>query len=48
LREVTCFIVQRFNIKVKEGFRLESWEEGIEEFFVIRKPALPVVVEARR
>ena len=41
-------MVQRFNFKVKEGFKLESWEEDIEDFFVIKKPALPVAMEARR
>jgi hypothetical protein len=48
LRAVVCFIVQRFDFKVKEGFRMESWEEGIKDFFVIRRPPLPVVVEARQ
>jgi hypothetical protein len=40
-----CFMVQRFNFKVKEGFKLESWKEGLEDFFVIKKLALPVVVD---
>lgn len=47
LRGLVCFIVQTFKFKVKEGFRLESWEEEIADFFVLKKPALPVVVEAR-
>jgi len=47
LRGLVCFMVQTFNFKVKAGFRLESWEENIADFFVIKKPALPVVVEAR-
>ena len=48
LRAVTCFTVQKFNFKAREGFRVESWEEGIKDFFVIKRPALPVVVEVRR
>jgi len=48
LRAVTCFIIQRFDFKPKEGFRMESWEEGIEDYFVAKRPALPVVVEVRR
>jgi hypothetical protein len=27
---------------------LESWEEGIEDYFVVKRPPLPVIVEARR
>jgi len=48
LRAVTCYIIQRFDFKPKEGFRMESWEEGIKDYFVIKRPALPVVVEVRR
>jgi hypothetical protein len=45
---VTCFLVQRFGFKAKEGFKMESWVEGIEDFLAIKRPPLPVVVEARR
>jgi cytochrome P450 len=48
MRAVTCYIVQKFNFKVKEGFRLESWAEGIRDFFVAKRPSLPVSVELRR
>ena len=48
LRVITCFIVQKFNLKVKEGFRIETWEEGVEDFFVVKRPPLLVVMEARR
>jgi len=48
LREVTCFIVQRFTFKYKEGFSVGSWEEGTEDYFVVKRPALPVVMEVRR
>ncbi|KIM78409.1 hypothetical protein PILCRDRAFT_11126 [Piloderma croceum F 1598] len=48
LRVITCFIVQKFNLKVKQGFRIETWEEGIEDFFVVKRPPLPVIMEARR
>lgn len=47
LRAVTCFVVQRFNFRPVEGFRLESWEEGIEDYFVVTRPPLPVVLEGR-
>ena|ERR1700720_2309857 len=47
LRVVTCFVVQKLNFKAKEGFKSDSWEDGIEDFFVVKRPPLPVVVEAR-
>jgi cytochrome P450 len=47
LRVVTCFIVQKLEFKAKDGFRMESWEEGVEDFSVAKKPPLPVVVETR-
>jgi cytochrome P450 len=48
LRGLMCFMVQKFNFKGKEGLRPESWEEEIADYFVIKKPPLPVFVEARR
>jgi cytochrome P450 len=48
LRAITCYIVQRFNFRPKKGFNMKSWEEGIEDYFVVKRPPLPVVVEARR
>jgi cytochrome P450 len=48
LRVITCFIVQKFNLKVKEGFKIETWEEGVDDFFVVKRPPLPVIMETRR
>jgi cytochrome P450 len=48
MRVVICFIVQKFLFEPKEGFRLESWEEGIEDLFVVKRPPLPVTLELRR
>ncbi|KIM73430.1 hypothetical protein PILCRDRAFT_829164 [Piloderma croceum F 1598] len=47
MRAVTCYVVQKFMFKVKEGFRIDTWEEGIGDFFLVKSPALPVVVETR-
>lgn len=46
-KTVICYVVQKFGFKVKEGFRIDAWEDGIGDFFVVKSPALPVVVEAR-
>jgi cytochrome P450 len=48
LRAVTCFIIQKFNVKAKEDFCMDSWLDGIEDYFVIKRQPLPVVVEPRR
>jgi cytochrome P450 len=47
MRAVICYVVQKFGFKVKEGFRIDAWEDGIGDFFVVKSPALPVVVEAQ-
>jgi len=48
LRALMCFVVQRIDFKAKDGFRMESWEEDIEDFVVLKRPALPVIVDARK
>jgi cytochrome P450 len=47
LRAVTCNLVKRFDFRVEEGFKLESWEEGITDCFVVSRPPLPVVLHVR-
>lgn len=47
IRAVICFIVQRFNISIKDGFELEKWEDGIEDWFVTMLPSLLVVLDTR-
>jgi cytochrome P450 len=48
LRAVVCSIVQKFRFYAKEGFDIKSWEDGIQDFFVIKRPPLPAVIEVRR
>jgi len=45
LRGLVCFVMQKFEFKASEGF--EKWEEGVADFFVVKRPPLPVVLEAR-
>jgi len=45
LRGLLCFVMQKFEFKASEGF--EKWEEGVADFFVVKMPLLPVVLEAR-
>jgi cytochrome P450 len=48
LRSLVCAIVQRFEFMAKEDFVLEAWPEGMKDAFVMQRPPLPVIVEARR
>lgn len=47
LRVVAVSIMQRFDMKVAEGFDLSGWENSLEDYFVINKGALPVNLTAR-
>lgn len=47
LRAVICIMVQRFDFQPEKGFVLSSWEEGLEDLFVINRPPLPVVINSR-
>ncbi|KAG6842095.1 hypothetical protein C0991_002749 [Blastosporella zonata] len=47
IRVVTCAILQRFNIEFAPGYDRRSWEDDMRDFFVIRKPKLPIVFTLR-
>lgn len=47
LRVITCFIVQKFELK-STGFAFDSWEERVQDYFVVTRPPLPVVMEMRK
>lgn len=48
MRAAVCFIVQRFDFRVKDGFEFEKWKDGIEDWIVVMLPSLPVVFDARK
>ncbi|THH16440.1 hypothetical protein EW146_g4196 [Bondarzewia mesenterica] len=48
MRMVVCWLLQRIKFEPKEGFRLEEWEEGLEDFFVMKKGSLWVSVSSRK
>lgn len=47
MRLVAAYIVQRFDMRVADGFDLDGWEESLEDYFIIKKGALPVVLKER-
>jgi cytochrome P450 len=48
LRSDICFIIQKFDFEPAKGFKLESWEDGFLDYFVVKRPPLPVIVNVRR
>ena len=45
---VVCLVMQNFEMKLAEGYRVEKWEEDISDYFVMGKGELPVVLTPRR
>lgn len=48
MRMTVCMIMQKFDIKLADGFHPERWEEDILDFFVMMKGKLPVVLTPRK
>ena len=48
MRVVASYIVQRFDMKVAEGYDLSEWERTLGDSIVMRKGRLPVVLTERR
>ena len=46
LRAVACALVQRFDFAVAKGYRLESWEETIQDIYVTKRGPLMVDIRA--
>jgi hypothetical protein len=47
LRTVVSYIVQRFDMKVADGYDLNDWEGRLKDYFILSKGALPVVLTPR-
>jgi hypothetical protein len=47
IRVVAASVVQRFDMRVAPGYDLGKWEEGLEDYFLFNKGALPVVITER-
>lgn len=47
LRVTAASVMQRFDMKVAEGFDLAGWENSLQDCFVVKKGALPVNLTAR-
>ncbi|KAJ7508590.1 high nitrogen upregulated cytochrome P450 monooxygenase 2 [Mycena galericulata] len=47
LRVVVATLVQELDMKLEPGWDRAQWEQGLEDFFVFKKGALPVVIKPR-
>lgn len=47
MRIVASYIVQKFDMKAAPGYDLDKWEDSLEDFFIMRKGHLPVVLTER-
>ncbi|KAI0690130.1 high nitrogen upregulated cytochrome P450 monooxygenase 2 [Cerioporus squamosus] len=47
LRMVVCALLQRFRIRLAEGWDVREYEKGYKDHFVAARPEFPVVLEAR-
>ncbi|KAG6853238.1 hypothetical protein C0991_005825 [Blastosporella zonata] len=47
LRAVTCAVLQHFTLQFAKGYDKASWESDLCDFFVLKKPTLPIVFTPR-
>ncbi|KLO12993.1 high nitrogen upregulated cytochrome P450 monooxygenase 2 [Schizopora paradoxa] len=47
IRMVVTILMQRFDMRIAEGYNPKRWEEEMEEYFVLKIGKLPVVVSAK-
>lgn len=48
MRMVICLTLQRFDMSFPPDYKPVLWEESLEDFFIFRKGALPVLLSARK
>lgn len=44
---IVALLMQRFDLRLADGFSAEEWESSLLDMFVITKGCLPVVLQAR-
>ncbi|KAL5529716.1 hypothetical protein ACEPAG_5701 [Sanghuangporus baumii] len=47
MRMVIAMIIQRFDVKLADGYTPQQWEEELKDYYVIKVGELPVVLKAR-
>ena len=47
MRVVVCALVQRFRVRLEEGWEPRRYEEEFKDYLIANRPELPVVLERR-
>ena len=47
MRTVLCALVQRFRVRLEEGWEPRRYEEEFKDYLIAKRPELPVVLEPR-
>ena len=47
MRMVLCAVLQRFRIRMEEGWDARTYEANYRGYFTAQRPELPVVLEVR-
>lgn len=47
MRMIVCLLLQRFHMRFADEFQPWEWEENLEDWFVMKKGRLPVVLTRR-
>lgn len=48
MRTVVCAILQRLELRTRPGWDPREYEDGFKDFFVTKRPMLPVTVQPRQ
>ena len=48
LRTLACAILQRFRVRLREGWDTKQYDAGYKDYFSATRPELPVVLERRQ
>ena len=47
MRTIVCALVQRFRVRLEEGWEPRRYEEKFKDYLIAKRPELPVVLERR-
>jgi cytochrome P450 len=47
LRIVVVYVMQTFELRLADGYNKERWEAELNDYFVLQKGSLPVIITSR-
>jgi cytochrome P450 len=48
MRMLVCLVMQKLEMRFEEGYRPSQWDDDMQDYFVMMKGRLPVVLTARK